>query len=118
MGSLAGRHVLVVEDEYFIADDLAKALAASGAQVLGPVSTQDDALRLLDSRQPDLAILDINLKGTVGFAVADELARRAIPFVFATGYDANSLPDRHADRPRWQKPFSIDDLLASLAGTL
>lgn len=104
----------MVEDEYFIADDLAQALEEAGAAVIGPVSTSDEAFALLERERPDLAILDINLKGEVSFAVADELARRELPFVFATGYDSGAIPDRHAQRPRWQKPFRVAEMLAAL----
>jgi|SRR6185312_185132 len=111
---LVGRRVLVVEDEYFIADDLAQALDEAGAIVVGPASTVEEAFALLERERPDLAILDINLKGKVSFAIADELARRELPFVFATGYESGAIPDRHAQRPRWQKPLRIEEMLAAL----
>lgn len=116
MSGLVGRRVLIVEDEFFIADDLATAVSKAGAMVVGPVSSQAEALRLLTSNSPDLAILDINLRGETSFAIADELATRHLPFVFATGYDAWSIPERHANRAVWQKPFDIDALVAALAG--
>ncbi len=115
VAGLAGRHVLVVEDEYFIADDIASALRAAGAEIAGPVSTSDEALALLNILSLDLAILDINLRGDISFVIADALAERHIPFVFATGYDNRTIPERHAQRPRWQKPFDTEELVASLA---
>ena len=112
MKSLSGRKVLIVEDEYFIADDLVHQVTAAGADIVGPASTIDSAFALLAASPVDLAILDINLKGDIDFSLADELSRRNIPFVFATGYDATMIPAQHAKRPRWQKPFDVADLVA------
>ena len=115
MESLAGRRVLVVEDEYFIADDLARALTGAGAIILGPFASHEEALALIETDQPDLTILDINLGGRATFVVADELARRDLPFIFASGYDASLIPTRHAHRPLWQKPYEVTAILEALA---
>lgn len=114
LSSLRGRRILVVEDEYFIADDLAHAIETAGAEVVGPASTGEAAFSLLDGPPIDLAVLDINLAGEINFTIADELARRNIPFVFATGYDAATIPARHANRQRWQKPFEMAELVRAL----
>lgn len=116
---LQGCRVLVVEDEFFIADDLAVALAARGAEVVGPAPTGEAALAFLDGGgRIDLAVLDINLQGRLVFPVADLLAARAIPFLFATGYTAASVPARFQGVPRWEKPFdpaALADSLPALA---
>jgi CheY-like chemotaxis protein len=114
--SLAGRRVLVVEDEYFIADELARSLADLGADVVGPVAGENEALAFLDTEKVDLAVLDINLEGRIGFAVADALSRLAVPFVFATGYDRGTIPGRYQRVPHWEKPFDAAALARSLAG--
>jgi CheY-like chemotaxis protein len=114
MTNLAGQRVLVVEDEYFLADDLVQSLTRLGAAVLGPVSSAAAALSLLDSGQPDLAIVDINLKGDISFAIADAMAARNLPFIFATGYDEAAIPGRFSDRPRWQKPYDVMQMMDSL----
>jgi hypothetical protein len=55
--------------------------------------------------------LDVNLGGEHVFPVADELVRRGVPVIFATGYDAASvLPPAHRDRPRLEKPFGAGEL--------
>jgi CheY-like chemotaxis protein len=115
MNNLKGQRILVVEDEYFLADDLVQALAKVGALVVGPAATAPTALALLGSAAPDIAILDINLKDDISFAVADAMAEQNLPFVFATGYDESTIPERHAGRPRWQKPFDAEELLKALA---
>jgi DNA-binding response OmpR family regulator len=113
---LAGRRILVLEDEYFLADDLAEALRSAGAEVIGPAAGADEAMAMIEAAAPDLAVLDINIKGEMSFVVADELARRGLPFVFATGYDPRSIPERHAGRLLWQKPFDIAELVGRLGG--
>lgn len=105
---LSGRRVLVVEDEYFQADDMAHLLRALGAEVVGPVSEMEDALELLDTGRPvALAVLDINLKGEMIYPAADKLRSRAIPFIFTSGYDRGPIPDQYRDILLLEKP--IDD---------
>lgn len=113
---LAGRRVLVVEDEYLLADDLAAALSRAGAEVVGPVATAQEAFALIVGDVPSLAVLDIKLPGGVVFPVAEALAGRGVPFVFATGYAAASVPARFRAVPHWQKPFDAAALVAALGG--
>ncbi len=114
--TLSGKRVLVVEDEYYLADDLVRALRARGADVVGPVPGLARAVYAARSEAIDFAVIDLNLKGDHGFPVADALADRQVPFVFATGYDETVIPDRHRDVKRWEKPFDMDALLADLPG--
>ena len=106
---LKDRCVLVVEDEYFIADEIAGALERYGARVAGPAPDVEAARRLLDGGV-DCAVLDINLKGEMVFGFAEELEARGVPFVFATGYDQSAVPSEYQDVPRWEKPFKPEDL--------
>ncbi|MCO5062903.1 MAG: response regulator [Rhizobiaceae bacterium] len=115
-GVLRGKFVLVMEDEYFIADDIARALTDSGAQVVGPFGhVQQGIARLKIDPRIDLAVLDINLNGAKVFDLAAELQEKDIPFIFATGYGNDFLPERFADTPRWEKPFDITSLARTLA---
>jgi DNA-binding response OmpR family regulator len=102
--------VLIVEDEFFQADDVADVLTREGAVIVGPCRDADAALRELDAAPIDLAVLDINLGGGPGFTVADALKARGVPFVFATGYGAATVPDRFADHARYEKPYDPRDL--------
>ena len=117
---LSGKRLLVVEDEYVIASDLAYTIEAAGATVIGPAGTVEDALALLDSDRIDGAVLDVNLHQKRVYPVADALAARRIPFVFATGYDAADMPPAYAGVPRYEKPVNKDQLvrlfLASQSG--
>lgn len=113
--SLKGAAVLIVEDEFYLADDLALALSSAGAAVLGPYGRVEDALRRLeDGTVVDLAILDIDLFGDRVFPVADLLRARKTPFVFATGYDPEIIPDRFLDAPRAEKPMTGAAVIALL----
>jgi CheY-like chemotaxis protein len=100
---LAGKRVLIVEDEHIIAIDLAHELAAAGAKIIGPVATVGAALDLIASTDPDGVILDLDLRGKIAFPIADALANRHIPFIFSTGYDCE-IPARHTNVPRVTKP--------------
>lgn len=114
--ALRGRRVLVVEDEYLLAEDVGEELERQGATVVGPVPSVRDALALLASEPaPHAAILDINLGGEMAYPVADALRARGIPFVFATGYDAEAIPETYAGVPRIEKPVLLREITAALA---
>lgn len=114
--ALRGRRVLVVEDEYLLAEDACMELDRLGAVVMGPVPTVREALDLVaGTPAPDAAILDINLGGEMAFPVADALRARGIPFVFATGYDAEVIPEAYAAVPRIEKPLGLREVTEALA---
>ena len=115
---LARRRVLVVEDEYFIADDMVRILEKLGAHVVGPVPSKDRALALLERDRVDAAILDINLQGEAVYPLADALLERDIPFVFATGYDQSVVPAAYGNVRRWEKPFEPEELARALPGLM
>jgi DNA-binding response OmpR family regulator len=83
---LLGCRVLVVEDEYFLADDLRSELEAIGANVIGPVGDLGDARACVERDGFDVAVIDINLRGEAAYALADKLARQRIPFLFTAAY--------------------------------
>jgi len=107
--------VIIVEDEYMIADQLRRELEKINFAILGPVSTVEDALALIQAEQQiDGGILDINLGGEKVFPVADRLAERGVPFLFATGYDQSAIPERFANIQRCEKPFSLKDITQAI----
>ena len=113
--SLRACRILVVEDEYMLADELAQELTDAGAEVLGPVPTIERALAVLEGEvAPDGAILDVNLSGVPVFPLADTLIERGVPLVFTTGYDPDALPDRFVDVPKCGKPINVARLTAAL----
>ena len=117
IGANAQPSILVVEDEWMLADELRRDLEAAGAAVLGPVASADEALRMLDGEAlPDAAVLDVNLGGGMVFPVATALQGRGVPFAFATGYDCSAIPEDFAGAPCFEKPVAMDALLAALLG--
>lgn len=86
MSALAGARVLLVEDEYVIAQMAADMLAELGASVVGPAGRLAEGMRLAEIEALDAAVLDVNLRGERVDPVAEVLAGRGIPFVLATGY--------------------------------
>lgn len=110
--TLAGSRILVVEDEYYLADEARSILSGMGAEIIGPVPTIQQAnAMLLNNAQIDGALLDVNLRGELVFDLADALQARGVPFAFATGYDSDVLPDRFADRLVLGKPVRPDLLV-------
>jgi DNA-binding response OmpR family regulator len=116
--ALAGRRVLVVEDEWLIAAEIGRALEAAGAVVLGPALSVGEALALLrdGAPPPDAALLDVNLRGEPVTPVALALAGRGVPFALVTAYGAGDLGEpllRAA--PRVGKPFAAAGLVRAVA---
>lgn len=113
-GKLSGKRILVVEDEYFIASDLKRALAGAEAEVVGPVGDLESGLRLAEDGPLDAAVLDVNLSGVFSYPIAEKLAGASVPHLFLTGYDGWALPDRHRDTPRVAKPFTVVTVVAEV----
>jgi DNA-binding response OmpR family regulator len=111
---LAGHLVLVVEDDYFIAEEICAALREKGASVIGPAADVEHG-RMLMARQPlDCAVLDVNLHGEHVFQLAGELRARGVRSVFATGYDASFLPLAFRDAIYLQKPIDLAALVRAV----
>jgi CheY-like chemotaxis protein len=116
---LSGRRLLVVEDEYLIASDLAEWLESEGVQVMGPAPSVDEALGLLNTDAlPDGAVLDVNLGDEQVFPVAEALRAADVPFVLLSGYDPRVIPEAYRDAPRCAKPLHRPALLRALATVL
>lgn len=111
---LSGLSVLVVEDDYFLADDARHSLEAAGARVLGPCGTFEDAQKLIRSSQPDCAVLDINLGNGPDFAGAKALLDRGVPVIFVTGYDPAVIPAELAHVECLQKPTSANRIVQAV----
>ena len=109
--ALVGLRVLVVDDEPLIAVMLEEFLQELGCRFCQSVGTAKSAKLALETLVPDLVVLDLTLsRGEPDFEVADILATKGIPFVIASGYAPDVLPDRYRDRPFVTKPFSVEEL--------
>lgn len=109
---------MIVEDEYFLADDLARGFRKAGIGIVGPVPTLAKALALAESQRIDMAVLDIKLDDDMVYTVADALLGRGVPVVFVTGYEASAIPARYADVPRCEKPVSVEHVIEALGCAL
>jgi len=118
-GPLTGRRVLIIEDEYFLADDIVRALTALGARIVGPYGDLDEATDVVDRDVAiDAAIVDINLKDEMAFPLARVLRSRKVPLVFTSGYDKISIDSEFQDVRLWSKPLDIKALANELTSMI
>jgi PAS domain S-box-containing protein len=102
--------VLLVEDEALVAMMIQETLKEFGYQVVGPLNTASEALAAAREGHFDAAVLDINLGDGLVYTVAEILGVRGVPFIFVTGYDADSVDPRFSEVPILQKPIERDML--------
>ena len=114
----AGCSVFLVEDEVMIRMMVADMLEELGYSIAAEAGDIQEATRLAGTTEFDVAILDVNVNGKVISPVAEVLASRNKPFIFATGYGAQGLPEDFRDRPTLQKPFQMETLAQVIASTL
>jgi DNA-binding response OmpR family regulator len=111
---MRGLRVLVVEDSWPAGVALRRLLRAMGAEVIGPVPTSADALRLASERPPDAALIDFNLRdGEQAGDLIERLHEQGIHVVITTGYTDLPAKLRHAVAIL-HKPFNDAELFASL----
>ena len=116
---LAGRKILIVEDEYLIAEDLAALLREAHAEIIGPAASLPQAMRLVsETDHIDAAVLDINLRGVNVFPCVDELRSRGIPTMFMTGYGENNIPADYSTIGRCEKPLGATHVVEELRSLL
>ena len=119
---LEGARVLIVEDEFFIADDLARALRSCGATPVGPVNSVEHADQMLAGGKVDAAILDLNLHGNMAYSLAERLSRERMPCLIISGYGTETVPESLRHVARLEKPVSgpvaMDALSRELAGRI
>lgn len=113
-----GGSVFLVEDEVMIRMMVADMLEELGYRVAAEAGDISDAVRLAESTEFDIAILDVNVNGKVISPVAEVIQKRNRPFIFATGYGAQGLPEEFRGRPTLQKPFQMETLAQVLANAL
>jgi two-component system, response regulator PdtaR len=111
--------VLVVEDQLMIALDLRQTLEKLGYTVLGPASSVEKALALLETHTPDAALLDEDLRGVPVTPVAEVLRRRGIAYAIISGHHRPLTGDEALNGARrLEKPPSLSairEVLSELA---
>jgi DNA-binding response OmpR family regulator len=111
---LEGYRVLVVEDDYFVAQDLCSILRTQGAIVVGPARDVRVGRELANAHLPDCVLLDINLHGEYAFGLAEELQTRGVRAIFTTGYDTSFIPPRLRHAACLQKPVDTGALVQTI----
>ncbi|WP_174274874.1 response regulator [Sphingomonas bacterium] len=109
---LAGRRILVVEDEMLVLMQIETALEELGCSAICAAASVAEALAMLAGQSFDAAMIDVNLGGEKSYPVADMLTRRGIPFAFSTGYGDHGNRIDFNDRPTLRKPYVRADLVA------
>jgi CheY-like chemotaxis protein len=112
---VAGRSILIVEDEPLIAMMLEDFLDSLGHTVAATCDTVADALARVAQGGFDIAIIDVNLNGERVWPVADRLAAQGVPYILATGGHIEPPPAQHAGAPILSKPFTLDAIEPALA---
>lgn len=115
---LAGKTVLVVEDEYFQAMEAKEWLEDAGARVVGPSGDPQQIATFLTGLRVDAAVVDVNLGHGADFTVPLDLRRRGIPFLLVTGYDCDVLPEELAAMRCMSKPATKARLIEAVGGIL
>ncbi|MCY7271771.1 MAG: response regulator [Sphingomonas bacterium] len=115
---LAGRNVLVVEDEMLVMMALEDMLTDLGCTSIAAAGTVDQAIELIAAQDFDLATIDLNLNGHRSYPVARALDARGVPFAFATGYGEHGVSEGFGDRPVLTKPYNDLQLVTVLTALL
>jgi CheY-like chemotaxis protein len=115
---LSGYRILVVEDEMMNLAMLEDVLAEAGCEDVTGAATIDQAMALIDGWVFDAAMLDVRLRSGDSYAVADALAARKVPFVFATGNNVRDIRDGYRNVPIIRKPFKDEQLVEALRAIL
>ena len=108
--------VLIVEDEFFIALDIAQQLAEAGFEVVGTAPSVAKALSIVAQPGCDVAVLDVNLGGETSEPVARKLREDNKPFVVLSGYSTDNKLPWFGGATVLSKPLRMDDLVAALRG--
>ena len=112
---LKGRRILIVEDSPVVAPFTADLLGELGCEVVGPAPNMAAARELVEAGEFDGALMDIHIRGAQVFPLCEILAAKGLPFVLTSGYADRQMPEKWQDRPRLQKPYTVDEVERALS---
>jgi DNA-binding NtrC family response regulator len=118
VANIKGTRVLIVEDEFLIADDLARAIRSSGGSPVGPVSTIREAEDMIRRSPVDAAIIDLNLRGAMASEFINKLAATGRACLIVSGYGEEAIPESVSAISRLEKPVSPTEVVQALSREL
>lgn len=110
----ANLRILIVEDEYLVAEEISETLRGVRIDVVGPVGMIQEAYEAVQDMSLDCAVMDINIGGGASFPLIDVLIQRSVPVLLMTGYDQEELPMKYRSLPLVQKPLLRGELARAL----
>lgn len=105
----------MIEDSPVVAPFTVDILNDLGCIVIGPAPNMATARSLVEAGNFDAALMDVHIRGERVFPLCDRLAAQNIPFVLTSGYADWNMPEAWQERPRLQKPYSIDQVEEALS---
>jgi CheY-like chemotaxis protein len=111
---LSGKRILIVEDSPVVAPFTADLLGELGCEAVGPAPNMAAARELVEAAAFDAALMDVHIRGERVFPLCEMLEARGVPFVLTSGYADWSMPEKWQQRPRLQKPYTVDEVEEAL----
>ena len=115
---LKGKRILVIEDSPVVGPFTVDLLTELGFEVAGPAPNMAAARELMEAGGFDGALVDIHIRGERVFPLCDMLEAKGVPFVFTSGYADWQMPEKWQERPRLQKPYTVDQIEQALRALL
>jgi CheY-like chemotaxis protein len=112
--ALKGKRILVIEDSPVVGPFTADMLGELGCKVVGPAPNLASARELMEAGEFDGALVDVHIRGERVFPLCDMLEAKGVPFAFTSGYADWQMPDKWQERPRLQKPYTLDQVEKAL----
>ena len=112
--SLKGKRILIVEDSPVVGPFTADLLGELACTVVGPAPNMAIGRELIDSEKIDAALMDVHIRGERVFPLCEALAAKSVPFVLTSGYADWNMPEKWRNRPRLQKPYTLDQVEEAL----
>ncbi len=111
---MKGRRILVIEDSPVVGPFTVDVLADLGCEVVGPAPNMAAARELIEDSDFDAALVDVHIRGERAFPLCELLCAKNIPFVLTSGYADWQMPDKWNERPRLNKPYTVEQIEAAL----
>ncbi|TMJ26195.1 MAG: response regulator [Alphaproteobacteria bacterium] len=108
---LAGKTVLIVEDDFLVGHDLRAFLEDAGAAIVGPIGDVAHACDVARDQTIDGAVLDVRLWSGTAAPIALELTTRHVPFIVVSGYGPEDIPPAMRDATYLAKPVKRLELV-------